>query len=272
VDVDAETHRHMTTGRRENKFGIEPEALGDLLRWLGRNRALRLTCLHMHLGSQITSTGPYEAGIKRLLEAREAVEAEGFKISWINAGGGFGIAQDEGRVPAADEYARAMEPLLEGLDVGFILELGRYLVGRAGCLVTGIVDVKRRNDRTLYITDAGMTEIMRPALYEAFHRIIPVAEMADTEVSPCDVAGPICESTDVLGWQRPLPALKAGDLLGVMEAGAYAMSMSSNYNTRLRAAEVFLTGEGRYRLVRRREVLDDILAAELDIPGRENLK
>lgn len=266
LDVDAETHRYITTSRSGNKFGIEIDAFAGLLEWLKDCPELEPVCLHMHLGSQITSTGPYVTGIERLMAAKETAENSGFKIRWLNAGGGFGIPHDESPVPSALDYASSMLPLLESHDTGLILELGRYLVGPSGCLLTRILDRKRRKERILLVADAGMTEFVRPALYEAFHRILPVEDKEDAESVLCDIAGPICESTDMLGWQRRLPDPKAGDLLAVMDTGAYAMSMSSNYNSRLRPAEVLITGRGDYRLIRRRDTPEDLLAAEIDEP------
>ncbi len=264
LDVDADTHRHITTGRSENKFGIEIDALPGLLKWLANHRELNPVCLHMHLGSQITSTRPYRVGIERLLYAEEEAVRAGFEMSWINVGGGFGIAYDDSPVPSAGDYASTMLPLLEDQDTGLILELGRYLIGPSGCILTRILDRKQRNGRVLLIADAGMTELVRPALYEAYHRIVPVEESDAEGALLCDVAGPICESTDMLGWRRSLPELDAGDLLAVLDAGAYAMSMSSNYNSRYRPAEVLITGDGGYRLIRRRERPEDLWAAELD--------
>jgi diaminopimelate decarboxylase len=203
-------------------------------------------------------------GIERLLCAEEEAVRAGFEISWINAGGGFGIAYDDSPVPSAGDYASTILPLLEDQDTGLILELGRYLIGPSGCLLTRILDRKQRTGRVLLIADAGMTELVRPALYEAYHRIVPVEESDAEGALLCDVAGPICESTDMLGWRHSLPELDAGDLLAVLDAGAYAMSMSSNYNSRYRPAEVLITGDGGYRLIRRRERPEDLWAAELD--------
>ena len=265
LDIDAKTHRHITTGRMEDKFGIEVDCLPEFMDWLADHSELEPICLHMHLGSQITYTDPYVEGVGRLLEIRDMFHGAGFNISWINAGGGFGISYKEDEAPAAAVYAAAILPLISGLDTGLVLELGRYLVGPSGCLITRVLDAKYRNKQKLLIADAGMTDLMRPALYEAYHRIVTVKESDDSDTAPCDVAGPICESTDMLGWQRLLPDLQRGDLLAVMDAGAYGMSMASNYNSRTRPAEVMITGRGEYELIRRRERPEDIWNSELNL-------
>ena len=263
LDIDARTHRHITTGRKEDKFGIESDSIPDFIGWLADHSELEPICLHMHLGSQITSVDPYVEGVGRLLEIREMFQKAGFNISWINAGGGFGISYKEDTVPAATQYAASILPLISGLDTGLILELGRYLVGPSGCLITRVLDGKYRNKRKLLIADSGMTDLMRPALYEAYHKIVTVEKTDDPNTTLCDVAGPICESTDMLGWQRFLPDLQRGDLLAVMDVGAYGMSMASNYNSRSRPAEVMITGKGEYELIRRRERPEDIWSSEL---------
>jgi len=265
LDIDAYTHRYMTTGRKEDKFGIESEGLPEFVSWLSDHPELEPICLHMHLGSQITTVDPYVKGVVRLLEIRKVFQEAGFNIRWINAGGGFGISYTEEAVPAAAQYAASILPLLNGLDTGLILELGRYLVGSSGCLITRVLDSKRRNNRRLLIADSGMTDLMRPALYEAYHNILEVKKSDDPDTTLCDVAGPICESTDMLGWQRNLPDLKRDDLLAVMDTGAYGMTMASNYNSRSRPAEVLITGKGEYELIRRREPPEDIWKSELDL-------
>lgn len=265
LDIDARTHRHITTGRKEDKFGIDSDSLPEFMDWLTEHPELEPICLHMHLGSQITSVDPYVEGVGRLLEIREMFQEAGFNISWINAGGGFGISYNEDTVPAAAQYAASILPLISGLDAGLILELGRYLVGPSGCLITRVLDGKYRNKKKLVIADSGMTDLMRPALYEAYHKIITVKKADDPDTTLCDVAGPICESTDMLGWQRFLPDLKRGDLLAVMDTGAYGMSMASNYNSRSRPAEVMITGKGEYELIRRRERPQDLWVSELNL-------
>ena len=261
-DVDAGTHRHITTGRSADKFGISPAEYLELLPWLARTPALELVGLHMHLGSQITDPGPYARGIAVLLECGSEARAAGFAPRWVNAGGGFGIAYDGGEAPAPEDYAAVLIPAVREFDAELLLELGRYLVGPAGCLLTEVQYRKTRAGRELVIVDAGMTDLVRPALYEARHRILPLVESDAGPERPTDVAGPICESTDFLGRERPLPPLAGGDLLAVLDAGAYGMSMASHYNTHPHPAEVWIDESGRVETIRRRETADDLLAVE----------
>lgn len=261
-DVDARTHRHITTGRSVDKFGIALGELDDMLARAGELPEVEIVGLHMHLGSQITEPEPYSRGIETLLECEENARERGHKIRWINAGGGFGISYDGAPVPEPTAYAEAILPGVRELGADLLLELGRFLVGPAGCLVTEVLYRKIRGDRSLVIVDAGMTDLLRPALYEAHHRIVPVAEADPAMAGPTDVAGPICESTDFLGRDRDLPPLARGDLLAVLDAGAYGMTMSSHYNTHPRPAEVWIDASGRVETIRRRERVDDLLAIE----------
>lgn len=259
-DVDARTHRHITTGRKVDKFGIALAEFPPLLKWVARSPGLELVGLHMHLGSQITDAEPYAAGMDVLLECGRAARAAGAPLRWINAGGGFGISYDGDPVPGPDEYARAIVPRVREFGADLLLELGRYLVGPAGCLLTRVLYRKERDGRPLAVVDAGMTDLMRPALYEARHRIWPIRRQGGER--PTDVGGPICESSDFLGRDRPLPPLEPGDVLAVLDAGAYGMAMSSHYNSHPRAAELWITEDGSVETIRRRETVDDLLAVE----------
>ena len=261
-DVDAGTHRHITTGTSADKFGISTQEYRDLLPWLAGVPALELVGLHMHLGSQITDPAPYARGIAVLLECGAAARAAGFDPRWMNAGGGFGIAYDEGQAPTAEAYAAALIPPVRQFGAELLLELGRFLVGPAGCLLTEVQYGKVRGGRDLVIVDAGMTDLLRPALYEARHAIVPLVEPDPAAARPTDVAGPICESTDFLGRERALPPLEPGDLLAVLDAGAYGMSMASHYNTHPHPAEVWIDERGDVEVIRRRETAEDLLAVE----------
>ncbi|HYO45175.1 MAG TPA: diaminopimelate decarboxylase [Gemmatimonadota bacterium] len=261
-DVDAGTHRHITTGTSADKFGISPSEYRSLLPWLASAPALELVGLHMHLGSQIMDPAPYGRGIAVLLGCGAEARAAGLDPRWVNAGGGFGIAYDGGEAPLPATYAAALIPAVREFGAELLLELGRYLVGPAGCLLTEVQYRKSRGGRELVITDAGMTDLLRPALYEAFHRIVPVSESDPADARATDVAGPICESTDFLGRARPLPPLERGELLAVLDAGAYGMSMASHYNTHPRAAEVWIDERGSVEQIRRRETAADLLAVE----------
>ena len=261
-DVDAGTHRHITTGTSADKFGISPSEYRSLLPWVAAAPALELVGLHMHLGSQITDPEPYGRGIDVLIACGSEARAVGLDPRWINAGGGFGIAYDGGEVPAPAAYAAALIPAAREFGAELLLELGRYLVSESGCLLTEVQYRKTRGGRELVIADAGMTDLLRPALYEAFHRIWPVSEPDPADARPTDVAGPICESTDFLGRARSLPPLERGDLLAVLDSGAYGMSMASQYNTHPRPAEVWIDEGGRVERIRRRETAADLLAVE----------
>lgn len=261
-DVDAGTHRHITTGTSADKFGISPPEYRSLLPWLAGRPGLELVGLHMHLGSQITDPDPYRRGIAVLLDCGAEARAAGLEPRWLNAGGGFGIAYDGGEAPDPAAYAAALIPAAREFGAELLLELGRYLVGPAGCLLTEVQYRKTRDGRELVIADAGMTDLLRPALYEAFHRILPVVEGDPASAVPTDVAGPICESTDFLGRERRLPPLARGDLLAVLDAGAYGMAMASHYNTHPRAAEVWIDEQGAVERIRRRETAADLLAVE----------
>lgn len=261
-DVDPGTHRHIATGRGADKFGIAPSEYRTLLPWLAGHPSLRLVGLHMHLGSQITDPAPYGRGFDVLIECGGEARRAGLEPRWLNAGGGFGIAYDGGEVPPPAAYAAQLLPRAREFGAGLLLELGRYLVGPAGCLLTEVQYRKTRGGRELVIADAGMTDLLRPALYEAVHRIVPLAEADAGDLRPTDVAGPICESTDFLGRERPLPPLARGDLLAVLDAGAYGMAMASHYNTHPRPAEVWVDERGVVEVIRRRETSADLLAVE----------
>jgi diaminopimelate decarboxylase len=268
-DVDPQTHRYITTGKRENKFGIERDQLGEALRLLGPARGVRLAGLHVHIGSQIESARPYAEAVERLTELVRLARAQGFAPEWVNVGGGFALAYDGRDVPTFEEYAAAVRPALEAEGLKPVLEIGRAIVGDAGGLLTRLLYEKRPGGRRLLITDAGMNDLLRPALYGAWHRIWPVAWPPDAAtgappLTPADVAGPICESSDYFAFERDLPPTAPGDLLLVFDAGAYGMSMASQYNSHPRPAEV-LVDRGRARVIRRRETFEDLVLAEEDV-------
>jgi diaminopimelate decarboxylase len=262
-DVDARTHRHVTTGMRENKFGMDRSALPSAFEALRRSEGARLAGLHAHIGSQVESSRPYAEAVERLLElVREAREA-GLQPEWVNAGGGFAVPYDGRQVPSLEDYAAAILPPLEAEGLKAVLEVGRAIAADAGALVTRVLYDKEHGGRRVLITDAGMNDLLRPALYGAWHRIWPAHQPAvdPGPLAACDVAGPICESSDYFAAERELPPVSAGDLLVVFDAGAYGMSMASQYNSHPRAAEV-LVSEGTPRLVRRRETFEDLVRAE----------
>ncbi len=266
-DVDARTHKYITTGKKENKFGLSISLARDLFRQSRRLHNLEPVGIHMHIGSQITSATPYIQAIQRLKKIIVDLRQEGFRIEYFNLGGGLGIIYDEERPQTAVEFARAVIPLIQPLNCRLILEPGRFIVGNAGILVTRVQYLKRGHLKTFAIVDAGMNDLIRPSLYHAYHRILPVSRSQKGRAVLTDVVGPICESGDFLGKDRRLPPLEPGDLLAVRSAGAYAMVMASNYNSRPRPAEVMVAG-GRARVIRRRETINEMLEPELAALGK----
>jgi diaminopimelate decarboxylase len=277
-NVDARTHKYTTTGKDENKFGVDPEAAMNLLARFAGVKSARFAGFHAHLGSPIYSTEPYAKMLDVMLGLVARAESLGHRVEVLNLGGGFGADYVTGRTPTAAEYARVMVPPLMPLvsraePVKIVLEPGRFIAGNAGILVTTVQYVKSGRERTFAIADAGMQTLIRPALYEAFHFVWPI------EVEPAmvpsvraervempglvkyDVVGPVCESGDFLAQGREMPRVKAGDRLAVFTAGAYGMTMTSTYNDQPRPAEVLVDG-GAARLVRRRETVADLLAQE----------
>jgi diaminopimelate decarboxylase len=260
-DVDAQTHHYITTGTKENKFGLAlPVALGLFREALGLKH-VRALGVHMHIGSQITSVTPYLQALQRVVGLVRDLRRDGIGLEYLNIGGGLGIIYNEEKPQTADDFARSVLPYLRDLQCKLVLEPGRFIVGNAGILVARVQYVKRGHVKSFAITDAGMNDLIRPSLYHAYHAILPVAKKRAGRTQLTDVVGPICESGDFLGKDRLLPPLAEGDLLAVRSAGAYGMSMASNYNTRPRAAEVLVAGR-RARLIRRRETIDDLLATE----------
>lgn len=262
-DVDAGTHHYITTGTKENKFGLSIPLALNLFRASRRLRHLKPVGLHVHLGSQITTATPYLQALKRLGQVVKDLRRGGFEIEYFNLGGGLGIIYNEERPQTANEFAQAVRPLLQPLRCRLILEPGRFIVGNAGVLLTRVQYVKAGHAKTFAIVDAGMNDLIRPSLYGAYHQILPVSRRRGGKAALTDVVGPICESGDFLGKDRRLPALASGDLLVVRSAGAYGMAMASNYNSRPRPAEVLVSGK-RARLIRRRETYADLMALEQD--------
>jgi diaminopimelate decarboxylase len=261
-DVDAHTHSYITTGRKENKFGIGLGVARKVLRERDRHAAVDLAGLHMHLGSQITETRPYLEAATRLLELIDELRGEGIDLRMVDIGGGFGIRYHDD-VPAPRDLAPALVPLLERMRCRVILEPGRFIAGNSGVLLVRVTFVKRTGAKTFVITDGGMNDLLRPTLYGAYHEIVPVKQsLPNARREIVDVVGPVCESGDFFAQDRAMPVVGRGDLLAILGAGAYGFTMASNYNTRLRAPEVLVDGS-EFRVVRRRETLDDLLAPEI---------
>ena len=261
-DVDPHTHRHITTGRATNKFGLDFGTAASLCRAFADDRRLTIAGFHMHLGSQIQRVSPYVTAVEKVLPFIEARRAEGLAAAWLDIGGGFGVDyRGEGEF-SLPELAAALDSRLRGRGLNLILEPGRWLVARAGVLLMTVQYVKRTPGKTFVVVDAGMHTFLRPALYEGWHKIWPV-DRPETEgdLLLCDVVGPVCESTDFLARDRRLPPVREGDVLALFDAGAYGMVMASTYNSHPRPAEVLVEGETA-RLVRRRETYADLMALE----------
>ncbi len=271
-DIDAKTHSKTTTGKKGNKFGMDIERFQQLAAKVLHEPRLKLTGIHMHLGSPILTTDPYEAAGKKAVEVVRGLRAAGHAIDWINLGGGFGISyrQNEG-LPAA-AYAEVIVPAVKEAGCRLALEPGRFICGNAGILVGRVVYTKHEGGKTFIIQDAAMNDLVRPAMYDSFHRIWPVKpavampENVEGELAGCakqDVVGPVCESGDCFAKDRYLPKVERGDLMAIFSAGAYGTAMSSNYNSRPRGCEVLIDG-GKVQVIRRRETYADLIAHELD--------
>jgi diaminopimelate decarboxylase len=260
--VDAKTHPYISTGLRGNKFGIAHEHAVETYRRAAGLPGIDVVGIDCHIGSQITDVAPYLAALDRLLDLVESVEALGIPLHHLDLGGGLGIAYTDETPPAADALIGAMLARIDARGHGhreILLEPGRSLVGNAGVLVAEVLVLKHGAERNFCVVDAAMNDLMRPAMYDAWMGIVPCQLRAEP-ATLWDIVGPICESGDWLGRDRQL-AVREGDLLAVTSAGAYAMSMASNYNSRPRAAEVMVEG-GAATVIRSRESLDELYAHE----------
>ncbi|MCU0863864.1 MAG: diaminopimelate decarboxylase [Planctomycetes bacterium] len=262
-DVDAGTHAYISTGKKENKFGIALPRAGAVVEAIARERWLQLVGYHVHLGSQLRSVDPYAAALAKVIDFADgaAVRREG--LTHYDLGGGFGIAYGQGAALDTAAVAQALLPVLSARGWAPVVEPGRYLVGDAGALITTVLGEKRQGGTDFLLVDAAMNDLLRPALYQAEHPIVPVVPRSGAG-QLVDVVGPVCETGDFLGKRRELPPCRRGDLLAVLGAGAYGASMASNYNSRRRPAEVLVTG-GSARVVRRRETYAELFAAEVDL-------
>jgi diaminopimelate decarboxylase len=262
-DVDAHTHAYVATGKKESKFGIDIVLARTLFGSARKFKHINLIGIDMHIGSQITTLDPYLEAVKKASAFIQELRADGAAIEFFNLGGGMGIIYSEEKPQTADAFANAIKPLLAGLRVKIILEPGRFIIGNAGILVATVVYNKKGNIKNFLIVDAGMNDLIRPSLYGSYHRIIPVnaAKEAKGKLELYDIVGPICESADFIGKERRLPRLESGDLIAARSAGAYGFAMSSNYNSRPRAAEVMVSG-AKHWLIRERETREDLVAKE----------
>jgi diaminopimelate decarboxylase len=263
-DVFAETHPYISTGLREHKFGIDIRKALAMYKSVARDKWLEAHGVSVHIGSQIRSAEPFGAAMERVAKLVGQLEREGIMLKTIDAGGGLGIDYHGGSFDAAakvTEYAAALQRALGDFKGKLLLEPGRFIVGQAGALVARVLTVKRNGKKTFVITDAAMNDLIRPALYQAHHEIVPVRRRAGRS-RVVDVVGPVCETGDFFARDRKLAPVELGDLVALLDAGAYGMAQSSNYNSRPRAAEVLVEG-GKARLIRRRETMADLLGPEM---------
>lgn len=260
-DVDARTHAKITTGKAENKFGIGYDEAGDVLREARDLPGIEVVGLATHIGSQITELEPFEAAFIRVAALFSEQRQAGLPLRRLDLGGGLGIAYEKEDLPCPEDYAAVVARTVGHLDVPLIFEPGRHLVGQAGLLVSRVLYVKHGRSRHFLILDAGMNDLMRPALYDAWHDILPLEEPATAELIPFDVVGPICETGDLFAEGRPLPPLEAGDLVAFASAGAYSASMASTYNSRLPAPEVMVRG-ARWEVIRPRPSYEEMMRSE----------
>ncbi len=261
-DVEAHTHEYITTGKKENKFGVSYNRAPEVIGRIAAMPSIEFVGIHVHVGSQITQQGPHLSGVKRMISLLETLRKQGIEIRTINMGGGFGIAYQEREKPLnIEKTASHILPLIRESGCRFIIEPGRYIVGPAGALISRISYIKEGDEKYFAITDAGMNDLIRPSLYKAYHRIIPVKKSGSRKKIEYDIVGPICESTDFFGKNRMLPPLARGDLMAVCEAGAYGFAMASNYNTRCRPAEILVDGN-QYHIIKKRETYEEIFRGE----------
>ena len=271
-DIDAGTHAKITTGRKENKFGIDIDLAREAFALAGRLPNLTVVGVAMHIGSQLTSLDPYRAAIVRVRSLIGELRADGHHIDRFDIGGGLGIVYADEKPPSIAEFMRLVARETEGLGCELTFEPGRRLVGEAGVLVSEVILVKPGAAKTFVIVDAAMNDLIRPTLYEAWHDIVPVrAPRPDAATIRCDIVGPICESGDYLAQNRDLPPLAAGDLVMVRSAGAYGAVMASTYNSRPLAPEVMVDGT-RFAVTRPRPTIDEMLSAERFPPWMEPAK
>ena len=260
-DIDAGSHPHISTGLKINKFGVPVADALPLLFQLKHRPHLRLVAVHVHVGSQITSLDPLRSAASFATRIALDLQRDGAPIEYVDLGGGLGVSYDGAEVPSPGAYVAVLLAEVRGSRLPIVLEPGRAIAAPAGALVARVIDVKPRDAGSEFVViDAGMTELLRPALYNAYHRIEPVHGGVDAS-RRYEIVGPVCESSDVVGRDRVLPPLAAGDLVAIRDAGAYGSAMASNYNRRPLPAEV-LVDNGEWRVIRRRQTIDDQLALE----------
>lgn len=261
-DVEPKTHRFITTGKLTNKFGIDFDSAFDIIVQRHQFGNLNICGLHIHIGSQITESGPYVAAILKVTSFIKKLKAQGVSLEYLNIGGGLGIIYNNENPQTAEKFAQKILPLLKNTGLKIIMEPGRFIAGNAGILLTKVLYIKSTPLKKFVIVDGGMNDLIRPALYDAYHQVLPVKSSRNASYEKADVVGPICESADYFAKNRRIARVKPGEYLAVMGAGAYGFSMASNYNSRRRAAEVLVRGN-KAVLIRKRETFTDLIQNEI---------
>jgi len=265
-DVDPKTHPYISTGLKTSKFGVDIERAYDIYLKAKELRFIEPVGVHFHIGSQITDVSPFEEATRKVAELVKVLRDKGIEIEYFDAGGGLGINyKPDEALPSAKSLAEKIVPYVKELGCKLITEPGRRISGNSGILLTKLLYVKRNDGKIFYIVDAGMNDCMRPSLYSAYHHIVPVVR-EDSEKEIVDIVGPVCETGDVLAFDREIEKCRQGDYLAVLSAGAYGFTMASNYNSRLRPAEVLVSGE-KFSVIRDRDSFGDLIKGEkfLDI-------
>lgn len=260
-DIDPQTHPYITTGLKKSKFGIGADRALDEFTTAASLPNVEVIGVHAHIGSQLTQVSPFVDSLKRVVGLIETLKSRGIPIRHLNIGGGLGITYSDETPPLPTEYAEAIMPLLQASQCEIIMEPGRVIAGNAGVMLTHVLYIKETGAKNFAIVDAAMNDLLRPSLYQAHHDILPVRQVPNASEAVFDVVGPVCESGDFLAQGRTLPAVKAGDLLAVMSAGAYGFTMASNYNSRPRVPEILVKGAESY-VIRDRETFDDLVRGE----------
>ena len=271
-DIDGKTHEKTTTGKKGNKFGMDIERHNELAAKVLADPHLELRGIHMHIGSPIMTTDPYLQSARKAVAVVQDLRARGHKTTWINLGGGFGLSYRGNEAPPASEYAKVIVPIIKEAGCRLALEPGRSIVGNSCVLISEVIYTKREGGKLFVIQDAAMNDLVRPAMYDSFHRLWPVTprvpaptDYEAASIPGCettDIVGPICESSDYFAKGRAFPPVERGDLICTFSAGAYGMAMSSNYNSRPRAAEILVDGD-TVSVIRQRETYEDLVRQEL---------
>ena len=264
-DIDPQTHPYISTGLKENKFGIEIQEAKSLYLHAHKSEFLEPIGIHFHIGSQLTKLQPIYESAQKIAKLVHSLLALKIDIKFFDIGGGLGITYSDETTINPYDYAQSILECLRGLDLTIICEPGRFIIGNAGIFLVKVLYEKISQNKRFVIVDGAMNDLIRPSLYNAYHQIIPLTQ-PQGEKSPADIVGPICESGDYLGKNIELPPIKEGDVLAILSSGAYGFSMSSNYNTRPRCAEVAIS-QGKIKLIRKRETFEDLIALEKDLMG-----